>query len=91
MIPIWDVNPSHRASYITIALVALNVIAFFFWQPTTITGDTERAEIAFIYENAMIPCEVTNLDQLSDALVTECGEIVEGPIDQRADLPDKKI
>ena len=81
MIPIWDVNPAHRTPYITVALVAVNVIAFLFWQPTLGTDTTEDDEIEFIYEYAMIPCEITNLDQLSDQLASECGADVDDPGD----------
>lgn len=91
MIPIWDVNPSRRTPFVTIALVAANVLVFLFWQPTALTGATERAEVEFVYEHAMVPCEVTNLDPLSDQLASECGADVENPADSRAYFPGKSV
>lgn len=93
MIPIWDVNPAHRTPYVTIALLVLNVVAFAFWQPTFSGSGNDDAEIEFVYENAMIPCEVTRLDQLSDELVSDCAGETAGidPTDDRAYFPDKSI
>ena len=54
MIPLYDDNPTRRTPYVTILLLAANVIVYFFVQPHGL-----REEQRFLYERAAVPCEVT--------------------------------
>ena len=54
MIPIKDYNPTSRFPIITILLIAVNVVVYFFVQPHYRPGD----EAKFTFEHAAIPCEV---------------------------------
>lgn len=84
MIPLRDVNPASRTAWITIVLIVANVVSFVVWQPSPIReGYSSRAAIAFLYEHAMVPCEITRLEPLSDRLASECdrdriGETADG-------------
>ncbi len=55
MIPIRDINPTRTKPLITVVLIVINIAVYFLLQPT---GDPE-AEALFLYENAVIACEVT--------------------------------
>jgi membrane associated rhomboid family serine protease len=55
LFPIRDLNPTRITPIATIAIIALNIAVFFFWQPQ---GDTRDAQV-FAYENAAIACELT--------------------------------
>ncbi len=62
MIPIRDENPTVRKPYVTLALIALNIVIFFAWQPRSfITGsgsiDEASEQEVFLYEHALVPCE----------------------------------
>ncbi len=54
MIPIKDYNPTSRLPIVTILLIAVNVVVYFFVQPHYRPGD----EAKFTFEHAAIPCEV---------------------------------
>ena len=56
MIPLHDDNPTRRQPVVTIVLIALNVIVFFFWQER----DGGPREVNFLYRQAAVPCEVTS-------------------------------
>jgi membrane associated rhomboid family serine protease len=62
MIPIKDYNPTSRAPIVTILLIAVNVVVYFFVQPHYRPGD----EAKFTFEHAAIPCEVVNGRPLAD-------------------------
>ena len=53
MFPIRDLNPTRIFPVVTLALIALNIVIFFFWQP----GGEREAD--FVYAHAAIACEVT--------------------------------
>jgi membrane associated rhomboid family serine protease len=82
VIPLHDDNPTRRFPVITIALIALNVLVYFFVQPHG--GE----EVSFTYEYAAIPCELTQGEPLSigeiqtgacdDATVIGTGELFPG-------------
>jgi membrane associated rhomboid family serine protease len=59
--PIRDVNPTRITPYVTLLLIAINVIVFFVFQQR---GDIEQQEI-LIFERAAIACEVTTGSPLS--------------------------
>ena len=61
MIPIKDYNPTTRFPVVTILLIAVNVVVYFFVQPHYRPGD----ETKFTFEHAAIPCEVVNGRALS--------------------------
>jgi len=62
MFPLKDNIPTLRFPAVTVALIALNVIAYFFWQRGGITlGDPSSEHyICHLYDYAEIPFEVTN-------------------------------
>ena len=57
MIPIRDANPTARFAWVTVALIALNVAAFFLWQPIGADPETQQE---FVLCHAQIPYEVTH-------------------------------
>jgi membrane associated rhomboid family serine protease len=85
VIPLHDVNPTHRRAVVTIVLIAVNVAVYFWVQPNSDPADSAR----FTYEHAAIPCEVTTNEPLSEVEVVTgtCNEVPEGaPI-----FPDKPV
>ena len=56
MFPVRDLNPTHSSTLLTTALIVINVVVFFFWQPF---GQGAAAEAEFLYQRAAIPCELT--------------------------------
>jgi membrane associated rhomboid family serine protease len=55
LFPIRDLNPTRVFPIVTIALIAINVAAYFMWQP----HDTAADEESFLYQNAAVACELT--------------------------------
>ena len=84
MFPLRDLNPTRVAPILTIALIAINVGVFFFWQPS---GDIE-AETEFLYENAAIACEFTTGEPLTEAEIVrdQCIDDSATPL-----FPDKNV
>jgi membrane associated rhomboid family serine protease len=62
LIPISDENPTRRTPLVTLVLIGLNVVAFFFIQPDPpfLGESTPPQEERFIYENAPAPCQLEN-------------------------------
>ncbi len=59
MLPLRDDNPTSRFAFVTFAIIALNVVAFLFWQPTFASGRAgEERQQVFFFCHAMIPWEV---------------------------------
>lgn len=54
MFPIRDLNPTRVFPYVTLLLIVVNGLVYFFWQPH---GGPDEAE--FMYRHAAIACEVT--------------------------------
>ena len=71
MIPIRDDNPTSRTAWVTLAIIALNVVAFLIWEPTFATGPQAPAkQEVFFFCHAVVPWEVihhTNLAQGGEA------------------------
>jgi membrane associated rhomboid family serine protease len=71
VIPIRDDNPISRTAWITLAIVALNVVAFLIWEPTFATGQQGAVkQEVFFFCHALVPWEVihhTNLAQGGEA------------------------
>ncbi len=65
MIPIRDVNPTTRTSWITLALIAANVVVFLLWQPT-LGANSETRTFFFFYCHALVPWEITHQTSLAE-------------------------
>jgi membrane associated rhomboid family serine protease len=65
VIPIRDVNPTTRTSWITLALIAANVVVFLLWQPT-LGANSETRTFFFFYCNALVPWEITHQSSLAE-------------------------
>lgn len=67
MLPLRDDNPTRHLPYLTLAIIAVNVLAFLFWQPTFApnTPQGEARQVAFFYCHGMIPWEVTHRQSLA--------------------------
>jgi membrane associated rhomboid family serine protease len=70
LIPIRDINPTRILPLATIALIAVNIVAYFAWQPSP---DTNEGEV-FLYEQAAIACELTTGEALTlrEARTRQC-------------------
>ena len=70
VLPLYDDNPTGRVPYLTILVIARNVIVFAFIQP-----HGGSAEARFEYRHAVIPCEITQGRPLSEAEIVsgDCG------------------
>lgn len=60
MLPLRDLNPTRSATPITWAIIAIAAAVYFFVQPQ---GGGES--VAFLFEQATIPCEVASLEPLT--------------------------
>ena len=63
MIPIRDDNPTRRFPFVTLAFIALNILAFVVWQPTF---GSEEDQQTFFFCHAEIPWEVSHQEDLGD-------------------------
>lgn len=61
VIPLRDANPTRRTPFVTLAIIALNLIAFFLWQP--LTGSAQEQEV-FFYCHGAIAEEVSDLQPI---------------------------
>jgi len=77
MFPIRDINPTHKSTFLTLAVIAANVLVFFLWQPF---GEGIQAELEFLYQRAAIACELTQGRPLSVGELTagQCQSSAEG-------------
>jgi membrane associated rhomboid family serine protease len=55
VLPLHDENPTTGRSWLTIALIVINVVVFVWLQPRSSNVEST----AFVYEFASVPCEVT--------------------------------
>ena len=72
MIPIRDDNPVRHFPVVTLAIIALNILAFLLWQPTF---GTETEQQTFFFCHAEIPWEVIHHSSLGDGGADARGEI----------------
>lgn len=88
MLPVRDDNPTRHTPYATLAIIALNVVAFLLWQPTF---ESEREQARFFYCNALIPYEVINQENLVEAgdEAPAAGEQAVDELDLDRECPDK--
>jgi rhomboid family protein len=63
VIPLRDDNPTKRVPFVTLAIIALNILAFVLWQPTF--GSTDQQQI-FFFCHAEIPWEVSHQTSLGE-------------------------
>lgn len=61
MLPIRDINPTRIFPIATVVLIAINLLAYFLWQPDPSTRQGEE----FLYEQAAVACEITTGDPLT--------------------------
>ena len=81
MLPIRDNNPTRHVAYVTLGLIAANVLIFVLWQPTFAGGNSELKQQTFYWCHALIPYEVTHRTSLAaggagaaQALQTQYGD-----------------
>jgi membrane associated rhomboid family serine protease len=66
VLPLRDDNPSTGTAWVTIAIVALNVIAFLAWEPTFASGpDAPARQEIFFFCQAEIPYEISHQTNLA--------------------------
>jgi rhomboid family protein len=76
MLPIRDENPTTRIAWITLGIIALNLSAFLFWEPTFASGQEGQArQQIFFYCHAEVPYEVTHQTSLGYGGVPASQEI----------------
>jgi membrane associated rhomboid family serine protease len=63
LIPIRDENPTSRTAWVTLGLIALNVVVFLLWQPTF---KSEAVQQTFFFCHAEIAWETTHQTSLGD-------------------------
>ena len=85
MIPIRDINPTRTFPLVTLIIIAINLAAFFLWQPSP--DSEEGAE--FLYEQAAVACELTTGEPLT-VRELRSGECVDGSPGQEA-FPNKNV
>jgi membrane associated rhomboid family serine protease len=61
VIPLHDANPTRRRAYVTLLIIALNVVVYVALQP----HGGGRKEFEFPYHYAAIPCEITQGEPLN--------------------------
>ena len=93
VIPLHDDNPTQRFPFVTVAIIALNVLLYIFIQPHS--GVDSRLgtskDTAFTLEHAAIPCE---LKQGEPATVRELNSgdcTAAARVDSREVFPDKNV
>src|SRR6478735_1976767 len=88
MIPLRDRNPTRRRPWVTIGLIAVNVLVFVFVQQA---GSTTDDQINVIYERAAIPCELMQQRPVTvrELSTDTCNDAV-GRRD-RTPFPDKQV
>jgi rhomboid family protein len=72
MIPLRDDNPTRRTAWVTLIIIALNVVAFLAWEPT-FKGQQEQQ--TFFFCHAEIPWEITHQTSLGDGGIKGAREI----------------
>ena len=65
MLPIRDNNPTRHAAYVTLGLIAANVLIFALCQPTFAGGNAQLKQQTFYWCHALIPYEVTHQTNLA--------------------------
>jgi membrane associated rhomboid family serine protease len=93
VLPLRDLNPTRRRAWVTLLLIALNVGVYFLVQP----GQAEMgATVAFNFEHAAIPCEVTTGEALTREEIIATvrgvsGDLCDADPSDREEFPDKSV
>ncbi|MGH9000575.1 MAG: rhomboid family intramembrane serine protease [Acidimicrobiia bacterium] len=89
VIPLKDDNPARGTPILTLLIIAACVLVYFAVQPRT---DAAEEQI-FLFENAAVPCEVTEGQPLSNALSVRCDQGVFNPdtAPRQEYFPDKNV
>jgi rhomboid family protein len=70
VLPLHDDNPTGRFAWVTLVIIALNVAAFLFWEPTFASGRTPQQkalkQAVFFYCHAEVPWEVAHQESLAE-------------------------
>jgi rhomboid family protein len=78
VLPLHDDNPTRHLPFVTIAIIALNVLAFLLWQPTFATRSArETRQVAFFYCHAEVPYEVSHQTNLAEGGAEAVRELAE--------------
>lgn len=96
MLPLRDLNPTPRVPLATGLIIAANVAVFVFVQPGAFhelapTPQATQVEARFLYENSLVPCELTHWKPLSPALETTCSGTRIGPEGTAPFFPHKSL
>jgi len=96
MLPIRDLNPTRRKPYVTWALIAINVAVFFLVQPRAFASlntdpTTSQVQNNFLYQHALIPCELQHLHVLTPSEVAECAGESAGVASDTPYYPGKSV
>ena len=85
MLPIRDDNPVRHTPWVTITLIALNVVAFLLWEPTFATGpNAQQRQEVFFFCHAEIPWETSHQTTLADGGAAARRAMREGDLDPAA-------
>jgi membrane associated rhomboid family serine protease len=95
MFPIRDVNPTRTKPVVNWIIIAVNVAVFALVQPwafkSSMSPHDADVQTEFLYAHAMVPCEVTHLEPLSEKLVADCGGKPVGPATSNPFFPGKHV
>jgi membrane associated rhomboid family serine protease len=94
VLPLRDLNPHRRRPIVTWLLVGANLVVFFFVQPASFASLSPQGtdeQTRFLFENAVIPCEVSHWERLSPRLARECTDDVTVPDDPTPLFPGKSV
>lgn len=95
MLPLRDINPVRVRPVVMWAIIAANVAVFLLFQPAAFKGGMSPRDAQdpteFLYEYAMVPCELSHFERLDADLVRECGGELAGPPSARALFPEKNV
>src|SRR5207248_7261967 len=83
LIPIRDDNPTARTAWVTIAIIAANVLIFLFWQQPWRSAEEQTL---FAFCHAEIPWEITHQTNLAHG-----GAAAAGEISQQLQLPGRQF
>jgi membrane associated rhomboid family serine protease len=65
VLPLRDLNPTKRLPIVTLVIIAINVLVYFAVQPHSTSARSD----AFVYDHAVIPCEVAHGHPLTEVQI----------------------
>ncbi|HEV8682598.1 MAG TPA: rhomboid family intramembrane serine protease [Actinomycetota bacterium] len=72
MIPLRDANPTRRTPWVTLGIIALNVVVFAFWQGFPVVGPESQSQVETVFCYGVIPAEVSDFSPLRE-VARACG------------------